>query len=670
LKDRKTVLLFVGRNAGNTRKIECRGEKNRHFRRIEVKNNQEYSLHPNRKWFVLSTVLLGAALSALDISIVSVALPTLKRTLGVSVAGVEWVVISYVLALAVSLQLFRRLSVKYGRSRLYILGLAIFSSGSMFCGMSATAAILIASRVIQGLGAGLLQANSVALIREEFPSGQRGKAVGVQGVVQAAAMALGPLAGGLLIASAGWRAIFYLNVPIGIVGVIAALFILPRDAGSRESMKLDYMGAGLLAAGLAFLLLAVNVAFDAGGISQSVVVYFAAAVVLLSLFTVTELRAENPVIDFKLFRNGAFLAGNLTGMLSYCVLFAVMFLMPFYLERVAGYGVLLTGLVLTPLLLTMGAVAPLSVRVSDRYGPRIMTTMGIFISAFACLSLLLAGQSAGIAVLVCAVTLLGLGMGLFTPSNNSAIISSAPGGSLSMAGDILNTSRSLGLILGVNISGVMVTAMQHGYLAEKGYPHIHHVFSNGIIPPSLRDGAFMHGFVAVLVVLLTVDVLSALLSAFRKVRASEIIDQESAGAAVVSAGFFNGFGRESAGMSVFMTILLFAGLAGVFASPGMRGRSPLFPDSGPSASVEQAGLIHGHVQTAQDAETLALAYYAGKYGDRDVSVEVRPGANHTEEAYIRKNGFLVKKLSINGTKVTEKGTGLHDWAFDLLTNVN
>jgi EmrB/QacA subfamily drug resistance transporter len=633
-------------------------------------NNQESIPPRGGKWFVLSTVLLGATLSALDISIVSVALPTLKRTLSVSVAGVEWVVISYVLALAVSLPLFGRLSVRYGRSRLYTSGLAVFSLASLLCAMSATAGILIASRVIQGLGAGLLQANSVALIRKEFPAKQRGKAVGVQGAVQAVAMALGPVVGGLLISSAGWRAIFYLNVPIGAVGVIAALFVLPRDAKTRERIRIDYAGAGFLAAGLTFLLLALNVTFNLGWISQAVVVYFAAAVVLLSLFALTELRVENPLIDFRLFKNGAFLAGNIAGMLSHCVLFAVMFLMPFYLERVAGYGVLVTGLLITPLLLAMGAVAPLSNRVSDRYGPRIMTTVGIFISAAACLALLLAGEFAGTAVLACIMTFLGLGMGLFTPSNNSAIISSATGGSLGMAGDVLNTTRSLGLILGVNISGVMVTAIQHGYLAEKGYANIHHVFSNGIIPPSIRDGAFMHGFVAVLIVLLAVDVLSALLSAFKKVKTSEIIDQEAVGTAVVSAGFFNGFGRESAGMSMFVTLLLFAGLAGVFASPGMTGRTAFLADSGRSAALDRSGQVSGHFQSAEEAENLALAYYAKKYGDREVSVEVKAGDNNTEEAYIRKNGVLVTKLSIRGNRVIEEHTGQRDWVFDLLTNVN
>jgi EmrB/QacA subfamily drug resistance transporter len=474
------------------------------------------SSRPSWKWFVLGTVLLGATMSALDVSIVNVAMPTLKSTFGASMAVIEWVAIAYMLTLTIFLPLFGRLADLYGRSRLYNIGFVIFSAGSLLCGAATTASFMIGSRVIQAVGAGLLQANSVALITHAFPPSERGKAIGIQGAVQAISMAVGPFVGGVLIAAVGWRAIFLINLPIGAVGTIAALLILPPNQKPRRKERVDYLGAALFASGLAFLVLAFNESVKLGWGSDRIVGYLIAAAVLLSALVVTELRTEHPLIDLSLFRNATFLLGNVTGMLSYYVLFAVMFLMPFYLEKVLGYGSELTGSLLTPIPLAMAIVAPLSGHASDRYGSRIMTTSGMLISALACICLLFLGPAARLPLLVTGLVLLGVGMGLFTPPNNSAIMGSAPADKLGVAGGVLNMMRSLGLIFGVDISGVIFTTLEHRYLAERGFPGAHHVFSNARIPLALKEGAFMHGFFVVILVLLLINFVSAVFSAINK----------------------------------------------------------------------------------------------------------------------------------------------------------
>ena len=625
------------------------------------------SSHPARKWFILTTVLIGAAMSALDLSIINVAMPTLKSALGVSLSVIEWLTMAYMLGLIVFLPLFGKLADIYGRAKLYKIGFIIFSAGSLLCGMSSTAAFLITFRVIQAIGAGLLQANSVALIVSAFPANERGRAIGIQSVVQAISMAIGPVVGGILISAVSWRAVFLINVPIGIFGTLAALLMLPADRQTNPSRnkfpswmlvvppvqekekkeKIDFLGAVLFASGLSFIVLAFNEGAKLGWGSGSITAYFISGVILLTLFMVVELKVKHPLIDLRLFKDSTFLLGNLAGMLSYYVLFSILFLMPFYLEGVMGYSVALTGFLLTPLLLAMAAVAPFSGYISDKYGPRIMTTSGMLIAALACFSLMFIGASARLPLLVAALISLGAGMGLFITPNNSAVMGSAPREKLGAAGGILNMTRSLGLIFGVNISGVIITTLQRHYLAEGGYS---------------KANAFMHGLIMVIMVLIVVATLSALLSSVRKIKSVPIIDHHEAGTAILSSSFFNGFDREAKRISLFLVLLLFVSVGSSFASSRLT-YSP-FPGSAVAGSCEA-----GQEQKVADARKLALAYYAQKYHDTGVDVAVTPRGDQME-AEIRKNGQPVKRLSVKNGMVSERWTCLRDIAFDLLVNVN
>ena len=470
-----------------------------------------FTSHPKWRWFILSTVLIGATMSALDVSIVNVAMPTLKNDFNTTLAVIEWVAMAYMLALTIFLPLFGRLADIFGRSRMYNIGFVVFTIGSAFCGVANTASFLIGARVLQAVGAGLLQANSVALITQAFPPNERGRAIGIQGAVQAIAMSVGPFVGGLLITAVSWRAIFYVNVPIGIAGTIAALYILPAGESTTKREKIDYLGTVLFASGLAFLVLAVNEGAKLGWTSHIILAYFALAAALITSFLITELRVEHPMIDLSLFKRYAFSAGNFTGLLSYYVLFAVLFLMPFYLEQIAGYNPAATGTILTPIPLAMAIVAPFAGHISDKYGSRIMTTSGMVICALSTLLLIFISRSNGAFLLIAELVLLGIGMGLFTPPNNSAIMGSAPKERLGVAGGILNMMRALGLIFGVDISGVIFTTLKHRYVVRHDPARmLNHV------PMTIQRNAFLHGFSIVMISLLAINVVATLLSAAKK----------------------------------------------------------------------------------------------------------------------------------------------------------
>ncbi|MDA8389486.1 MAG: MFS transporter [Gammaproteobacteria bacterium] len=471
-----------------------------------------FSSHPKWRWFILSTVLVGATMSALDVSIVNVALPTLQTTFKVSLAEIEWVAMAYMLTLTIFLPLFGRLADIFGRSKMYNTGFVVFTVGSAFCGLAPSAGFLVGARILQAVGAGLLQANSVALITQAFPASERGRAIGIQGAVQAIAMSIGPFVGGLLISAIGWRSIFYVNVPIGILGTFAALYCLPAAKKAERQEKIDYLGIALFATGLAFVVLAVNEGEALGWTSPIILTYFALGTVLLAGFIMVETHVEHPMIDLSLFKRYAFSAGNLTGLLSYYVLFAVLFLMPFYLEKIVGYGPAATGTILTPIPLAMAIVAPFAGHISDKVGSRIMTTSGMAVCALATLLLIFLGHSPNITLLVSELILLGIGMGLFTPPNNSAIMGSAPKERLGVAGGILNMMRALGLIFGVDISGVIFTALENHYVSAHGFKGT----PFKAIPLTVREHAFLHGFAPVMLTLLLITIVAAILSVAKR----------------------------------------------------------------------------------------------------------------------------------------------------------
>jgi EmrB/QacA subfamily drug resistance transporter len=417
---------------------------------------------PAYRWLVVATVCVGAFLGQLDASIAGLVLPTLQQVFAAPVDTVEWVSIAYLLTLAALVVPLGRLADLLGRKMLYTWGFVVFIGGSALCGLAPTLAWLIAFRVLQALGAAMLQANSVAIITAAVPRRALGRAIGVQGAAQAVGLSIGPSVGGLLIDSLGWQWVFFIAVPVGIVGTVLARLVLPcttREAVAEvasESERFDWLGAALLGPAVSALMLAITFGNTWGWTSPLLTLTVGVAVACVAMLWVAEQRSASPLIDPALLRMRSFSLGLLAGLLSYAVLFGGLFLMPFFLERILGETAAQTGLLLTPIPIALGLLAPVAGTLADRVGPAPPTVAGMASAAVALAALALTPDLT-LPATVALLALLGIGLGLFTPPNNAAVMGSAPANRLGVAGGILNMTRSLGTSLGVATTGAVLT---------------------------------------------------------------------------------------------------------------------------------------------------------------------------------------------------------------------
>lgn len=408
-------------------------------------------------WLVVGTVCIGAFMGQLDASIVTLALPTLRTQFHSSLGAVEWVAIAYLVVLVAAVTVVGRLSDMSGRKLVYTYGFGVFTIGSALCGLSPSLLFLIGARVLQAFGAAMLQANSVALITHSMPGNRLGRAIGIQGAAQALGLALGPAAGGLLIGLGGWRLIFFVNVPTGVLGVALGWFFLPRTRELLKRRRFDWAGAALLVPAVGALMAALSLAPDLGWFSPIILPLFVAAPVFAGLFVVRERRAPSPMTPLELFRRVPFSAGISSGLLPYLVTFGVLFVVPFYLET-RHTSPELAGLELTVLPAALGLVAPFAGRLTDKVGARPVTVAGMLMTAVGLG--LLALVHGHLALFLLELGLIGIGLGAFTPANNAAIMASAPIQLSGVAGGILNMTRGLGTSFGVTLTG-LVYAIGH-----------------------------------------------------------------------------------------------------------------------------------------------------------------------------------------------------------------
>jgi len=389
----------------------------------------------------------------LDASIVTVALPTLQRTFHASVGAVTWVGLSYLLVLVATVTAVGRFADMWGRKLLYVYGFVVFVIGSALCGLAPTLGALIAFRVLQAVGAALLQANSVAIIVIAVPRASLGKAIGIQGAAQAVGLALGPSVGGLLLAAGGWRLIFMVNVPFGVLGVVAGLLLIPRSLHLSKRVQFDWKGLALFFPAVVAVLSAISFGNSHGWTSPLIVGAFALGLCLATGFVARERRTSHPMLDLTLFRHTRFCSGITSGLLSYLVMFGVLFLVPFYFERGLGIGVGQAGLELMTMPLALGVVAPFAGRLADRLGARPLTVGGMSLVAIGLFSLgALRPTTVGFLALLAVI---GVGLGCFTPPNNAAIMGSVSQQHSGLASGVLNMTRGIGTALGLAFTGLV-----------------------------------------------------------------------------------------------------------------------------------------------------------------------------------------------------------------------
>lgn len=422
---------------------------------VEPRRPQMIRDRPNAPWFAVAAVCVGAFMGQLDASIVTVALPTLSKTFNASVGAVTWVGLSYLLVLVATVTAVGRFADMWGRKLLYVYGFLIFTGASVLCGLAPGLGWLCGFRALQAIGAAMLQANSLAIIVLVVPAAALGRAIGFQGAAQALGLALGPTVGGLLLAAGGWRLIFFVNVPFGLFGAVAAVLLVPRSRDLLAKVRFDWTGLAWFFPAVVALLIAISFGATAGWASALIVGCFVVAVLLFFVFFLHERRDGDPMLDFSLFKSARFSTGIASGMGSYLVMFGVLLLVPFYLERSEGLGTARSGLELMAFPLAFGIVAPFAGRFADRVGARPLCVGGM---ALVTAPLLVLGAvrpgTAGFLVLLACI---GIGMGLFTSPNNASIMGAAPEQQAGMASGVLNMTRGLGTALGLAVTGTVFT---------------------------------------------------------------------------------------------------------------------------------------------------------------------------------------------------------------------
>ena len=411
-------------------------------------------------WLVVATVCVGAFLGQLDASIAGLILPTLETTFHAAIADVEWVAIAYLLVLAALVVPLGRLADLMGRKLLYTFGFLVFIAGSALCGFAPNLLWLIGFRCVQAVGAAMLQANSVAIITAAVDRRRLGRAIGAQGAAQAIGLSIGPSLGGFLIEALDWRWVFFIVVPFGLIGTVLGWCVLPQTAhgtarAGHRAEHFDWAGALLLGPTVGLILVGLTFGTAWAWTSPRLLLLGGVVIACLAAFVRAERRAASPLVDLALFHSRQFSTGILSGLVAYAVLFGSLFLVPFYLQRVLGYSPAAAGLLLSPIPLTLAIVAPLAGLLTDRVGARLPTVVGMTLSAAALLAAA-ALPPINLAATLVLLALLGIGLGLFTPPNNSSIMATAPPHRLGTAGGVLNMTRSVGTSVGVALSGAVL----------------------------------------------------------------------------------------------------------------------------------------------------------------------------------------------------------------------
>ncbi len=416
-----------------------------------------------RKWSVLAAVGVGTFMSALDGSIVNTLLPRLELALGATVAQTEWVVVVYLLVVSGLLLIVGRLGDMRGHKDVYVVGFAGFVASSALCGLAPSLPWLVGFRALQALSASMLFANAPAILIASFPPQERGRALGLQAVMTYLGLTVGPPLGGFVATHLGWPAIFYLNVPVGALGIWLSVRNIARDRPAGPRRRFDVLGAALFSAGLVALLLALNQGHAWGWASPPILALLAVAAAALVAFLHAERRRADPMLDLTLFESRVFSGAVFSAALSYVAQFAMMYLLAYYL-RFRGLGADSAGLLLTAQPVVMMITAPVAGTLSDRMGTRGPVVVGLLLLTGGLLLLSGVGPATPWAYVVLAMAVCGLGFGCFVAPNNSRLLGAAPANRRGIASGVLAAARNVGMVLGIGLAGAVYTTV----LARRG----------------------------------------------------------------------------------------------------------------------------------------------------------------------------------------------------------
>jgi EmrB/QacA subfamily drug resistance transporter len=409
----------------------------------------------NRKWWTLGAMCFALFMIMLDNTVVNVALPSIQKDLGASISGLEWTINGYTLSFAVLLATGGRLGDIFGRRRMFLFGVVIFALSSATAGFAVDQTALVLSRVVQGVGAALMMPATLSIITDAFPASERGKAMGMWAGVSALALAVGPVLGGFLTEHVSWRAIFYLNIPVAIGAVIAALFAVRESRDTTVGREVDYAGVAVLTATLTALVLALVEGNNWGWGSTPIVALLVGAVVGAVAFVAIELRVKVPMVEFRFFSDRNFLGAVVVALIVSFAMLGVFFFLALYMQDILHYSPLEAGIRFLPSTLMIVTVAPVAGRLSDRFGPRWLIAGGLAIVAASLFSF------SGIAVdssyldLLPGFMLLGIGIAMTMSPMTSAAMNAVPVDKAGIASGVLSMFRMVGGSLGVAVTGAI-----------------------------------------------------------------------------------------------------------------------------------------------------------------------------------------------------------------------
>jgi EmrB/QacA subfamily drug resistance transporter len=406
------------------------------------------------KWVALSVTTVGIFMANLDGSIVVIGLPTILRDLHANIVEGIWIITGYRLIITILLIMFGRLADLYGRVRLYNLGFVIFTIGSLLCALSRTGEQLIIFRFLQGAGAALIMANSTAILTDAFPKEQLGMGLGTSVMAANLGAITGYTLSGVMITYFGWRSIFLLNVPIGIFGTIWGYMRLKEISLKPVGQKFDYAGSILYCIGLATILLALTIGDPLSGRN---IATLAGGLVFFVAIIFVELRQKYPTLDLTLFKIRQFAAGNLVSFLNGLAFSCGPFLRSLYLQLVLGYTPLKTGILLIPMEIVIFCVSPISGRLADRYGSRVLTSLGCVFNASALIWFSTLNERSSYSVVLVSLLLFGFGIALLISPNSRSIMGSVPAEKRGVASGISMTVNQTAGVLSVPFSLLLMT---------------------------------------------------------------------------------------------------------------------------------------------------------------------------------------------------------------------
>jgi EmrB/QacA subfamily drug resistance transporter len=411
-----------------------------------------------RKWWTLAAVSFGLFMIMLDNTIVNVALPTIQSSLHLQVSELEWVVTGYALTFGALMLTGGKLADLFGRRLIFVVGLVIFTLSSLGCGLAGSASILIAARVVQGVGAALMNPSTLSIITVTFAPKQRGTAIGIWAGVSALALAIGPLAGGLITEHISWNWIFYINVPVGVLAILAAYAFIDESRDTSHEQRPDVPGLVTSALSLFTLSYALIEANTYGWTSPRILTAFAIAAVSMVAFILLEMHQRLPMLDLGLFRNRGFAGANTVMLLVGLAMFGVFFYVSLYVQQILGYSPVQAGASFLPWTLLIILLAPLAGRFSDRFGPRPFVTSGLVIVAAALFLFSRLGASESFWNLLPAMVLGGVGMSAAMAPTTAAAMASVRPDKAGVGSAVLNSMRQVGGSLGIAIMGAIVAS--------------------------------------------------------------------------------------------------------------------------------------------------------------------------------------------------------------------